>query len=63
MAIDLRFVYTISKAYRKKLQKFADSILAEGITENRSPHIWFPGMNWRTSDGIRELLRAYDNRH
>ena len=63
MEIYLTFADSISEAYREKLQTFADSILAEGITENRPPSIHFPGMNEETMKGIECLQRAYFNRY
>ena len=60
MEISLSFVLEISEAYREKLQTLSDSILAQGITENRPPGIWFPGMNEETDDAIEELQLAYD---
>ena len=59
MIIYFRFADPISEAYRKKLQTFSDSILAQGITENRPPIISFSGMNEETLPGIKKLQVAY----
>ena len=63
MSILIAFADPISEAYREKLQKFADSILAQGITENRPPTIGFPGMNQETFDKIGELQCDYYDRY
>ena len=63
MNIELIFAAPISEAYREKLQTFLDSVIAQGITENRPPIIWFPGRNEGTFDGIRKLRSDYDNRY
>ena len=60
MKISLSFVDPISEAYREKLQTFSDTILAQGITENRSPYIWFPGVNEETLEEIEKLHHDYD---
>ena len=62
MDIELLFADPISEVYREKLQKFADYILSEGITENRPPSIEFPGMNRGKFDEINKLRRAYGRR-
>ena len=62
MTILLSFADSISEAYRQNLQTFSDSILAQGITENRPPIIRFPEMNEDTFDEIYELQYAYDYR-
>ena len=63
MEISLTIAYPISEAYREKLQTFLDSVLAQGITENRAPYIHFPRMIWGTFQGILELQRAFDRRN
>ena len=63
MKIRLEFAYPISGAYRRKLQTFSDSVLAQGITENRPPYIDFSGMSQETFDEIRELQNEYDRRY
>ena len=62
MNIDLYFVYPISEACKGKLQKFMDHLVAQGLTANRPPSIWFPGINEETSDKISMLRRDYDLR-
>ena len=63
MDIILRFADTVSDAYRENLQTFSDAILAQGLTENRPPSIWFTGMNRETFDKINYLQHAYDKRY
>ena len=63
MKIDFIFAYSISEANREKLQTFLNNILAQDITENRPPTIWFPGRNEETFFGIRKLQRDYYNRY
>ena len=63
MNIQIEFADSVSEAYRKKLQTFSDSILAEGITENRPPYIHFTGMNKETFKGIEKLQDAYDDNY
>ena len=60
MGICLAF-YPISETYRKKLQTFSDSILAQGITENRPPLIEFTGVNSATLNGIINIYLNYDH--
>ena len=63
MDIVLGFADPISEAYREKLQKFLDSILAQGLTENRPPRIRFNGEIWKTIDGIHKLCSAFKEYH
>ena len=63
MIIDFTFADPISEAYREKLQTFLNSVLAQGITENRPPSIRFPGMNEETFDEIDELQHVYNDRY
>ena len=63
MEIILKFADSISEAYRKKLETFLDNILAQGLTENQPPSIYFFGMNLETSIGIRKLQLAYFNHY
>ena len=45
MKITFTFADPISEVYRKKLQTFSDSLLAQGNSENRPPIFFFSGMN------------------
>ena len=63
MKISLGFADPVSETYRKKLETFWDNILVEGITENRPPIFWFPGMNMETAFKIGTLWQAYDDRY
>ena len=63
MFIHLLFAGSISEVYRKKLQTFSNTILAQGLTENRPPIIEFPGMNRETFSKIYDLRHAYDRRY
>ena len=63
MDIYLSFAYPISVAYRKKLQTFSNTILAQGITENRPPKIGFPGMKRKTFDKIIVLRLTFSAHH
>ena len=63
MRISLSFADPISEAYRERLQKFLNTILAKGITENRPPDISFPGRNHGTFNEIYKLRCAYERRY
>ena len=63
MEIDLTFADPISEAYREKLQTFSDNVLAQGITENPPPNLWFSGMNRETFSKIYELRGAFSAHH
>ena len=63
MKIFLSFDDPFSKAYLEKLQTFSDTILAQGITENRPPLFCFPGNNHKTFCEILDLQDDYDKRH
>ena len=60
MAKELRFADPISEVYRQKLQTFLENILAQRITENRPPTIYFTGINLGIVAGITKLQRDYD---
>ena len=62
MDIYFSFADPISEAYRKKLQTILDTVITQGITENRPPYIDFPGLNEETYYEIVKLLRAYEER-
>ena len=59
MDITLLFADSISEAYVKRLQTFVDNIIAWGVTENRPPLIWFPGMTQEKYEEIQGLRRAF----
>ena len=61
MDIYLSFADPISEAYQQKLQTFVDGVLAQGITENRPPIIWFTGLN--NAQEIYKLRRAFRNQN
>ena len=62
MDIILGFDDSISEAYKQKLQTFVNDLIAQGITANRPPCIWFSGIIAETSDKISLLRRDYKNR-
>ena len=62
MKIELMFADSISEAYREKLQTFSDNILAQGLTANRPPIIWFPENDEETYIDILKLCDDYDAR-
>ena len=62
MYINLQFAYSISEACREKLQAFSDTILAQGITENRPPRIDFHKINRETYTAIGKLQWGYSKR-
>ena len=61
MDISLSFVYSTSEAYKEKLQKFMNDLVAEGRTANRPPDISFPGINDVSYREIQNLMNDYDD--
>lgn len=59
MNIVVSFAGPISEAYRERLEKFMDKIIAQGVTENRPPIVYFPEVNRDKFEKIRELREDY----
>ena len=60
MNIILHFADSISDAYKQKLQNFVDDVIAQGLTANLPPNLYFPGMNVMRSFKINVLRIKYN---